>query len=83
MWWQMVPSCLAVKLHHLGQEVRTPDPRGAAGRGQEVTLTQDLAKGLGHPRLHHCLSPRYKRLHEENQQSSNGFGGAMDFPEEK
>lgn len=84
MWWQMVPSCLAAKLHRLGQEARTPDPGGASGEGgQEVTLTQDLAKGLGHPRLHHCLSPHYKRLHEENQGSSNGFGGAMGFPEKK
>lgn len=83
MLWQMVHSCLAANFHRLGQEARTSDPGGAAGRGQEVTLTRDLAKGLEHLQLHHCLSPHHKRLCEENRWPSNDFGEAMDFPEEK
>lgn len=67
MWQQMVHSCLAANLHHLGQEARTPDPGGTAGRRKEVTLTQDLAKCLEHPQLHHCLSSHYKTLDEEKQ----------------
>lgn len=58
MWQQMVRSCLAANLHHLRQEARTPDPGGTAERGQEVTLTHDLAKRLEHPQLHHCLVTR-------------------------
>lgn len=77
MWQQMVHSCLAANLHHLGQEARTPNPGGTSGRGQEVTLTHDLAKCLEHPRLHHCLHPHYKRLDEEKQWSSNCFGEAI------
>lgn len=77
MWQQMVHSCLAANLHHLGQEARTPDPGGTSGRGQEVTLTHNLAKCLAHPRLHLCLCPHYKRLDEEKQWSSNCFGEAI------
>ena len=57
MWQQMVHSCLAANLHHLGQEARTPDPGGTTG--QLVTLTHDLAKCLENPWLHHCLCPHY------------------------